>query len=227
MKGIVDFLRNNSHVKRAVFPSMSVDHKEMYESEVVANVLYWGMKFNPALLVAKALPPKFDWHKTCYPEEKIVIPYPDNEVFLDKKLNKNELRWIRGAPGEPDRGKIYFAINDNINHESGSKWLKGDGDERTEGKLFCIPSAEEGEISSTEKTYKSINAIGVKYGKDRKGKATFINLTDGRNTIIGFSNKPNIFAIGQGYKNKGNTRKTSALGTKKKRDKCNIETKVQ
>ncbi|MBV0900128.1 MAG: ankyrin repeat domain-containing protein, partial [Wolbachia endosymbiont of Fragariocoptes setiger] len=201
VKGIVDFLRNNSHVKRAIFPSMSVDHIKMYSSEVVADVLYWGLRFSSPVLAAGLLSPKFNWYNTCYPEEKIVKPYSDNEVFLDKKLNKNELRWIRGAPGEPDKGKIYFAVNDKINDESGFKWLKGDENEITEGKLFCIPSAEEGVISSTEKTYKSKNAIGVKYGKDRKGKATFINLTEGKNTIIGFSNKPNIFAIGQGYKN--------------------------
>ena len=104
-------------------------------------------------------------------EKFSIYPNQDNKnLIYEKKLNHNKI-WVEQQPNNPKNGK-----------------------------LICLPSDNNGDISTTDSFYRCENAFGIEYNLNRTGNYTLINLEYGNDIAYGTIDFPNIFLIGQGKK---------------------------
>ncbi len=74
-------------------------------------------------------------------------------------------------------------------------------DQPREGNLFCLVASPPPEDPKNKNTsYVCHKALGVSYSLDRTGNATLINLGDGNDEVIAFSDTPNVFFLNNGKK---------------------------
>ena len=97
--------------------------------------------------------------------------------------------------------QLEMNLDNNIvldNKRKDIKWSRIKPDV-TEGNLFCAPLGNDLEIPS-EGAYLCSQAMGIEWHDARTGNITFIELGDGSDVVIGFSQGNHIVKLGNGYK---------------------------
>ncbi|RDD35196.1 Phosphocholine transferase AnkX [Wolbachia endosymbiont of Cylisticus convexus] len=176
VKNAAEFLKDHSDIKRYVFPTGRLgDNCKTTYTHSISNAEGHPSRSDGKCPEGEGYHP-FGGYCTEYKDTQCSkFKSDDNSiVLLDNK--RTDVKWSRARLDNPDGGEV-----------------------------FCQPGKLSGNsheyVPVPHPTYLCDNAIGLSYLLGRTGDNTLIDLGDGKDEVVGFNDEPNIFLVGNGYKN--------------------------